>query len=274
MSLPESATKVDYLVTTFPKTLKNQAIYPKYLGMVDDGNVANVRNFYGRQKGKLFVGDSYDRYMIAATSYTAHEFLAHNDIRELDEISVARLDIQVTIKAFRVDQTIELVRPPKLYQCTLIVSLYGEGTTLYIGAPSSRVRARLYNKTAESGKRAEDGSELLRIEFQLRDRYADFALTSLYAGQIDRLMLSHTKKMTDDYIASLVERAIRETDTIARVAPTDEIEASPIARRIGWLNHSVRPAIMKLAILDRAAAIDFLEKVLYDIRNTNNNEQI
>lgn len=269
----ECATKVDYLVATFPKTVHNEALSARYAGMVAQGVNANVRNYYGKQNGKVFFGDSYYRFMIAATSYAAHQFLVANDIRELEELSVARMDIQLTIKAFRVDQTIELIRPPKIYQCTLIRSVYGEGATLYVGAPSSRVRARIYNKTAESGKRAEDGSELIRIEFQLRDRYADFALTSFYAGQLDRLMLSHTKKMTDDYIYSLVEREVRESEPGSRVAFSEDISMSELERKLGWLHHTIRPAIMKLALNNRDVAIDFLQRLLYDIRNTNIHEQ-
>lgn len=264
-----SVAKVDYLVSTFSKTLHNQALTPRLAGIVADGEPAAIRNYYGKQKGKVFFGDNYHRYMLVATSYAAHEFLTMHDLREFEELSIARLDIQVTLRCHHVDQTISLVRPAKMYNCTLITSLYGEGTTLYVGAPSSRVRCRIYNKTAEAGVRSADGYELMRVEFQLRDRYADFALVNFYAGQLDRLFLSHTRKMTDEYIASLVERELREGEAMNRIPNRDDETPSAIARRIGWLQHSVRPALIKLSMMDREAALDFLEQVIYDIRNTN-----
>lgn len=269
----DGVARLDYAVLTFTKTDHNQALYPALFAQVAPGERMCMRGFWGKSYNKLFCGEGADRYLVMATSYRAHQFLANNDVRDLDDLSVARLDVQVTLACPDPDSVIRLTKPPRMYKCTMITDLHGEGCTLYVGSPTSRARMRLYNKTAESGLTAEDGRKLLRVEVQLRDNYADFALKSYYGGMLDRLMLSYARKMTDEYVSSLVERELNEKRSVDRVSDEQSEDGGAVERRVAWLHNSVRPALLRLAVMDHRAALDFVSRMLHDLNQIEGSEK-
>ncbi|MQJ21768.1 hypothetical protein EI020_24605, partial [Escherichia coli] len=87
--------------------------------------------------------------------------------------------------------------PKKVYDATRVTKVNGEGETLYVGAPKSRARLRIYNKSAEAGIEHETG-KYLRIEVQLRDRYADQAYNVWLDGKPDSVLAYWVGKMLDD----------------------------------------------------------------------------
>ena len=90
--------------------------------------------------------------------YQASGSWAHAIARKLDRLlpvegrSVARIDVQATLAVHDADAIIRTTVPNRRYKGTLIQTVFGKGATLYVGAPSSDARLRLYNKSAESGE--------------------------------------------------------------------------------------------------------------------------
>jgi hypothetical protein len=131
----------------------------------------------GYQGGNLFVGIFPDgRWMLSATGPEAEmPWAALTGLDHTDDLSIARLDLQMTIRVQDADYVISEMQPHARYKATRIIPVNGKGTTLYVGAPASDKRLRVYNKSAQLGK--DDAlAELLRVELQLRNARADYAL--------------------------------------------------------------------------------------------------
>ncbi len=252
-------TRCDYLVLTYRYTEREQAIYPNIFSKVADGRDIRIRGYIGKQQDKVFVGDNGDRVLVQATGSSAHEVLSWRYWLQADDLSVARFDAQITIKCADPDNVIIGTRPSKLYKATLIYGLNHEGATLYVGAPTSRMRVRIYNKTAESGITADDGSRLLRVECQWRDEYADRALRYYAGGELDQYFMFHIRKIGDAYIHNLVAAALEYPD--GRVVELEDLEDDWVGRRLNWLEQSVRPAIQRLAAADYYSALAWIESV-------------
>lgn len=89
--------------------------------------------------------------MLWVSGSEAHYVARTLNMAIFESYSVARMDLQVTMTSLDADYMIEYIQPSKVYKATKIVNLNGKGTTLYVGAPTSNLRLRVYNKTAESG---------------------------------------------------------------------------------------------------------------------------
>lgn len=256
-------TRCDYLVLTYKYSNSEQAFYPTIIGRVASGQDMRIRGYVGKQSGKVFVGENGDRVLVQATGASAHDVLGWRDWRMADGISIARMDVQLTLKVNDPDAVIIGTRPHKLYRSTLMYGLNHEGATLYVGAPTSRVRVRIYNKTAEAGITADDGTKLLRIECQYRNEYADRALLYYASGELDSYFLYHVKKMGDAYITNMVSAALEHPD--GQVFHVKQGDDDWLARRWEWLRSSVRPAITRLAASDRDRVLDWLDELKRDI---------
>ncbi|WP_414651185.1 replication initiation factor domain-containing protein, partial [Escherichia coli] len=88
-----------------------------------------------------------------------------------------------------------MLEPASRYSARRIIPLNSEGSTLYVGSPSSDLMCRVYNKTAEASLPAPDGRDLIRVEYLLRDKYADKAWMRARDGEIDGVWLSLTRRM-------------------------------------------------------------------------------
>jgi len=137
--------------------------------------------------------------------------------------------------------------PSRRYKCTLIRNLYDKGCTLYVGAPSSDARLRMYNKSVESGQYPSEGGEWLRIELQLRNKYADRAWVNWRKRAQGNFLLEWLRKMADMRTYLMVKEAIEHGDEPAIDQDTDD---DWVTRRLYWLQHTVVPALRRLALHD------------------------
>jgi hypothetical protein len=161
---------------------------------------------------------------------------------------VARIDVQATLAVHDADAIIRTTVPSRRYKSTLIQSVYESGATLYVGAPSSDARLRLYNKSAESGEYPEGGGEWLRAELQLRNRYADRMYAACLGSAIGGTALEFVRRMGDNNLY----RLLRDNTSDAADAPywDEDSDLDWVGRRIHWLVHCVVPALRKLVLHD------------------------
>jgi hypothetical protein len=248
-----------------PRSISADAYFPSIVGQyVSSPKDDRIMQYYGyRGNNKVFVGQSSDRIMIWASGQNAHYVARTLKIDLFDGYSVARIDLQVTMTALDADYMIEYIQPNKIYKATKITNVNEKGTTLYIGAPTSRVRLRVYNKTAESGIRSEGGGEYVRFEIQCRDQYADKAFVAVRNDMARSFFLMMLKKMVDTYTYKLVESAIRSADEELFVDDFPTTKDDPISRKKRWLEQSVLPALRRLLVEDKEYVDNFV-KLLYD----------
>jgi len=255
----------DYFVITMPRDASADAHFPAIVGQyVYQPQQDRIMQYHGyRGKNKVFVGQSSDRIMIWASGQNAHYVAKTLKTDIFESYSVARMDLQITMTSLDADYMIEYIQPNKVYKCTKITNLHEKGTTLYVGAPTSRVRLRIYNKTAESGIKPESGGEYVRFELQCRDQYADKAFVAVRNNMARSFYLMMLKRMIDAYTFKLVEGAIRSADEELFVDDFPTNRDDPINRKKRWLEQSVLPALRRLLVEDKEYVDNFV-KLLYD----------
>jgi hypothetical protein len=253
-----NVVKADYLVATVPLTSIDQEASNRLHGLVVEGDYRRIYGFAGFVKEKLFVGDNGQRLMIQATGAKADEaaYLINSSWLSL---SVARIDLQVTVYVADADSVIRSTIPPKAYKSVRMINLNERGSTLYVGSPKSRCRLRIYNKSAEQGEEPTEKGERLRIEVQLRNDYADRALVNLHAGAGDMFFRFYVRRMTDAYIDSIIEMALKNSDKRAMIDVEKEMS---IDTRKAWIENSVIPALARMSVLDS----DYYKKLLERLR--------
>jgi len=260
----------DYFVITMPRDASADAHFPAIVGQyVSQPQQDRIMQYHGyRGKNKVFVGQSSDRIMIWASGQNAH-YVARTIKTELfDSYSVARMDLQITMTSLDADYMIEYIQPNKVYKCTKITNLHEKGTTLYVGAPTSRVRLRIYNKTAESGIRSESGGEYVRFELQCRDQYADKAFVAVRNNMARSFYLMMLKRMIDAYTFKLVEGAIRSADEELFIDDFPTSKDDPLSRKKRWLEQSVLPALRRLLVEDK----DYVDNFVNWLYNGDNED--
>jgi hypothetical protein len=257
--------RTDYFVITMPRNASADAQFPSLVGQyVFRPQEQRIMQYYGyKGSNNTFVGQSSDRIMIWSSGQNAHYVAKTLKTDVFESYSVARMDLQITMTSLDADYMIEYIQPNKVYKCTKITNLHEKGTTLYVGAPTSRVRLRIYNKTAESGIVPEGGGEYVRFELQCRDQYADKAFVAVRNNMARSFFLMMLKKMIDAYTFKLVEGAIRYADEELFVDDFPTSKDDPIARKKRWLEQSVLPALRRLLVEDREYVDNFV-KLLYD----------
>jgi hypothetical protein len=262
--------RTDYFVITTPRNASVDAHFPAIVGQyVSQPQQDRIMQYHGyRGNNKVFVGQSSDRIMIWASGQNAH-YVARTIKTELfDSYSVARMDLQITMTALDADYMIEYIQPNKVYKCTKITNLHEKGTTLYVGAPTSRVRLRIYNKTAESGIRSESGGEYVRFELQCRDQYADKAFVAVRNNMARSFYLMMLKRMIDAYTFKLVEGAIRSADEELFIDDFPTSKDDPLSRKKRWLEQSVLPALRRLLVEDK----DYVDNFVNWLYNGDNED--
>jgi hypothetical protein len=257
--------RVDYFVITMPRNVSADAQFPSIVGQyVSRAREERIMQYYGfRGDNNVFVGQSEDRLMIWTSGHHAH-YVARTIKTDLfDSYSVARMDLQITMTSLDADYMIEYIQPTKIYKATKVVNVNGKGTTLYVGAPTSRVRLRIYNKTAESGIVPEGGGEYVRFELQCRDQYADKAFVAVRNNMARSFYLMMIKRMIDSYTFNLVEGAIRSADEELFTDDFPTSKDDPVSRKKRWLEQSVLPALRRLLLEDKEYVDNFV-KLLYN----------
>lgn len=177
----------DYLVYTTTQADVARALYASALEDAAEGT-PQYRIYMGAegvQVGRRYVGSWRDgRWLIVATGSSAID-----PWRRVSEVaqglvegeSVARVDLQLTYPVADADELIRGLVPHPRYKASRVVNLSERGGTLYVGAAGSDKRLRVYNKSAQAGVGLAAG-ELVRVELQLRNHYADHALVVARAG--------------------------------------------------------------------------------------------
>jgi hypothetical protein len=217
-------------------------------GQVNQGrHPSGALGWYGRS---CFLG-AWDngRLIYQASGSWAHAIASKLDrLLPVEGRSVARIDVQATLAVHDADAIIRTTVPNRRYKSTLIQSVYESGATLYVGAPSSDARLRLYNKSAESGEYPSDGGEWLRAELQLRNRYADRMYAAYLGGAVGGTALEFVRRMGDNNLY----RLLRDNTSDAAEAPywDEDSDLDWVGRRIHWLVHCVVPALRKLVLHD------------------------
>jgi len=264
--------QTDYFVVTMVRNARVDAHYPSLVGQyVHKPREDRIMQYYGfRGENKVFVGQSNDRVMVWASGSQAHYIAKTLKTDITDSYSVARMDLQVTVTSLDADYWIECIQPAKVYRATKVVNLNEKGTTLYVGAPTSNIRLRVYNKTAESGIVPDGGGEYVRFEIQCRNQYADKAFVALRNNMARSFYLMILKRMVDGYTYKLVEGAIRSSEEELFSDDFPSSKDDPISRKKRWLEQSVFPALRRLLVEDKEYVDSFINR-LYNGDNDADN---
>jgi len=257
--------RCDYFVITMPRNVTSDAHFPSIVGQyVSKPQDDRIMQYYGyRGDNKVFVGQSSDRMMIWASGQNAHYVAKTLNTSVFEGFSVARMDLQVTMTSLDADYMIEYIQPSKVYKATKVANVNEKGITLYVGAPTSNIRLRVYNKTAESGIIPDGGGEYVRIELQCRNQYADKAFIAFRNNMVRSFYFMILKRMVDGYTYKLVEGAIRSSEEELFIDDFPTNKDDPVARKKRWLEQSVLPALRRLLIEDRQYVDNFV-KLLYN----------
>jgi hypothetical protein len=255
----------DYFVITMQRSNSVDAHFPHLIGKyVHDGKECRIMQYHGyRGKNNVFVGQSIDRVMIWSSGSEAHYVAKTLDTSITKDYSVARIDLQITIVSLDADYWIECIQPAKIYKSVKIVNVGEKGTTLYIGAPTSNLRMRIYNKTAESGIKPDSGGDFTRFELQCRNQYADKAYVALRNNMVRSFYLMVLKRMVDAFTYKVVEGAIRSSEEELFVDNFPTKQDDPVSRKKRWLEQSVLPALRRLLLEDKDYVDNFV-RMLYD----------
>lgn len=246
-------TQCDFIVATFTPDEARESVLPflYFVGGVDEGSPKCTLYGARARKGMYATVGEWDNGMllISASGGVAHEVALSIRTVAAERRSIARLDLQATIEVSGADEWINALKHNPRYQATRVQTLGGRGATLYVGAPSSAARLRVYNKTAESGIPAPDGGELLRVEVQTRDKYADAAYRALMSGAEDDFLLHWVRKMiaSPEHVNKLAGLLASGATINIRELQQDE---QWIDRRKRWVERSVVPALRRLLVAD------------------------
>jgi len=262
--------QTDYFVITMVLNARVDAHYPSLVGQyVYKPREDRIMQYFGfRGENKVFIGKSNDRLMIWASGSQAHYVARTLNTDITDSYSVARMDLQVTVTSLDADYWIECIQPAKIYKATKVVNLNEKGTTLYIGAPTSNIRLRVYNKTAESGIVPDGGGEFVRFEFQCRNQYADKAFVAFRNNMVRSFYLMVLKRMVDGYTYKLVESAIRSAEEELFTDNFPSSKDDPLSRKKRWLEQSVLPALRRLLVEDK----DYVDNFVNWLYNGDNED--
>jgi hypothetical protein len=253
----KNTVKADYLVLTVPLASLDKEEANMFAGLTIDGEFRKMYGYKGFLHEKVFVGNNGDRMLLQATGSRANDMLVHIN-KYWPGLSVARIDLQVTVLVADADAIIRGTMPPKPYKSIRILNLNERGSTLYVGSPKSRCRLRVYNKSAELGEDKVDGMEKMRVELQLRDEYADRGIINMLSGTGDAFMRYYLVKMSDGYIVNVVDKAFANSNLVSM---TEVGSLKSEDSRKEWLEHSVMPALLKLAVYDPAYIRGFLDRL-------------
>jgi len=242
---------VDWITATHIDGVQLDAYVPVLIDRLMRGKAERWKHrtgAYGFRAPQVFIG-AYDdgRLIVEASGVMAQVAIpVVAGILPIEGLSVARLDAQATVAVPDADRMIRSVVPSRRYKCSIISNLWDRGATLYVGAPSSDRRLRVYNKSAESGEYPGAGGEWLRVEVQARNKYADRLYRSYLAGALAGTYLEYVRAMADDVLYRLIRDSI--DDPLAPTWDSDWEATDWVARRARWLEETVVPALRRLAM--------------------------
>jgi len=267
---------VDWLTVTHIDGVSLDAYTPVLVDRLMRGQAERWKHrtgAYGWRAPQVFIG-AYDngRLIIEASGVMAQVAIpVVAGILPVDGLSVARLDAQATVAVPDADRMIRSIVPPRRYKCSVIQNLWEPGATLYVGAPSSDRRLRVYNKSAEAGEYPVQGGQWLRVEVQARNKYADRLYRSYLAGALAGTYLEYVRAMADDTLYRLLRDSI--SDPTAPIWDADTESDDWVARRARWLADTVVPALRRLALQSdegRRLTLDAVRDIIRGIADDTN----
>lgn len=212
----------------------------------NERSASRVRDYYGWRCGGLIVGERRDSFLCQVSGVTASKHWrrllvgAHN---------VTRLDVQVTALSphvehdeaneqfERIENERDLRRKARTYQR---ITNRPNGSTLYIGAPTSARRLRLYDKHAEQPDTHPPGA--WRYEIQTRNGLARSIAASLASGNGGRF--AGVATVHQCFSARGVQPRFRAGS--GGVLGHTPRSRSDDHRALKWIDEQVRPTIVRL----------------------------
>lgn len=202
----------------------------------------------------MFWGMKEKRHLVVVSSAKAAEIATLLLLSDSDDEKCNRLDWQKTVAVTRCDEKIAMLytlAAQHLRRQLTYVQTLPQGTTLYIGSPSSVRRLRVYNKSAQMGVVApNDGQELMRIELVLRDRAAkqSWAIARRYSLQRAAQVAATVAVAMLPGIECYVGLPQEELPSMER----QESSYRP------WVEAIVKPALTRAACTERELLIELL----------------
>lgn len=220
-----------------------------------DGYLAkslSIHGYFGWSVGHVayLINEKRDRVMLKVSSDLAAAHEAYLASLAVDEnAAVTRVDLQATLwyntympeVAEDLGRRVAAVRNGRTTPRATYINGFGNGDTMYIGAPSSDKRVRVYDKYKESG--GDDNYRYAwRYEVQYRSTYAHQVLKSI-AAEIS----------TQEGIGSIINSEFEPYGFV--VVPDVRVVQKPqttprgtdIERRLYWLRNQVAPAARQVA---------------------------
>lgn len=211
----------------------------------------------GRQDEEgLFVGRYLDGLFIASCAGArSHDLLRVLAMTQID-VSVARLDLQVTLAVPDADSVIRSVHPNPRYKSLLVAPVVEnqKGATLYVGAPRSRKRLRVYNKSVQAGISPAVG-EYLRVELQNRDTEADYYFGLFRIGGVQTAYKAFRGTV------AVMAPEIGELLPEAGAAHIDVQLPKKGSNYSYWIEHSVIPGVQKAMLAGDKGVYEVLAKL-------------
>lgn len=274
---------VDWISGTLPReALDDQVWLHDNLHALEQvqalGNTYKRRSllgFDGWESGGCFVGSNDTmHYAQFAGKYAndAYTMLDH------PKVHISRIDLQITVQ-----YDIELIKEGRYQYARAIrhnkglpehrrrrIHLYAgsDGAdTVYLGAPSSDMRGRVYNKAKQSGDATYDRA--WRYEVVYRNAYA----YSVF-GRIITEAASPTKFILSSVLDWYHQRGITVLDVVNDGSGGIEPPKTPrtdVERKLRWVRNQVVPTIRKLAELGYAEQLmDIIAEAISSARNSQN----
>lgn len=175
----------------------------------------------GHKIGAVYYGGDRDDVHVIGTGDAAN--IVRPRVAGLYEARTSRVDTRVdTLATFEELRATALdVAGPRTKVTYMESSIGGEsaGRTLYVGAPSSDVRVRIYEKWLESPGEYEDGTN--RVEVQLRPPSRGKGLVSEWAPGETFCATKLTRRL-----ASALSEQVYKPGTLQKKRPTPDLERS------------------------------------------------
>ena len=213
----------------------------------------SMNGYHGVSVGNCFIGEREDGYWFNLTGEYANRFFQHT---YHPKAHYSRIDAQITVKyteprpdigkdsyyaASYHNDRIPTSRRRKLY---IIIGSDG-GDTLYIGAPSSDQRGRMYNKAVQS--QLERYKDCWRWEVVFKNDLATRYAADL-AGQPERAS-KHVFGTVSTWYADRGVILPGIGDMGAVVLPKQRAVATDVEKKLLWVERQVTPTIRYLCEL-------------------------
>lgn len=215
-----------------------------------EGEDRSMLGFRGAKAGGCFAGENERRYYVQLSGEYASRWYEEVDRHEPH---YSRIDLQVTVRFYQEQNAIareayrqytagdKTERQPGRRKAYIIIGSDG-GDTCYIGAPSSRQRARIYNKAKQS--EAEAYERCWRYEVVLRDELAR-GWAELYR-QNNASLPDHALYSVAQWFETRGVYIPFKGGTDLVVLPKLRTLPTDIERKIAWLNTQVKPTVAYL----------------------------